>query len=78
MNNKLIAYRNLLKLTQADMAKLLNISLTSYSFKENGKIPFKQNEMVLITKTFKEKIPNITMDEIFFNEEVSKMKTLVI
>ncbi|MDO6353565.1 helix-turn-helix domain-containing protein [Caloramator sp. CAR-1] len=76
MNKKLIAYRNMLRLTQADMAKLLNITQTSYSFKENGKVPFKQDEMIKITKFFKEKIPEITMDEIFFEEEVNKLKTL--
>lgn len=76
MNNKLIAYRKMLNMTQTDIASEIGIALTSYSHKETGKREFTQNEMVQITKIIQEKIPDVTMDDIFFNNKVSKLKTL--
>lgn len=73
MNNKLVAYRHMLCITQLEMAKILGISLTTYNHKETGKKNFNQVEMFSITKIFKEKIPGITMDEIFFNENISNL-----
>lgn len=76
MNNALIAYRKLLNLKQSELSKIIGISSTSYSKKETGKIPFTQVEMILITKILKEHIPEITMDDIFFNQTVNKLVTL--
>lgn len=69
--NKIAAYRKLIGVSQADMAKKLGISLTSYNKKENGRREFTQSEMIEITKIFQEKLPDITMDAIFFNNELS-------
>ena len=76
MNTKLIAYRKMLKLNQKFIAEKIGISPTSYSHKESGKINFNQKEMVVITNIIKEKIPNITMDDIFFDNSVSKLVTV--
>lgn len=73
MNKKLIAYRKLLNITQYDMAEKIGISATSYNHKENGKKEFLQNEMILITDIIKSKIPEVTMDEIFFKKDISKL-----
>jgi putative transcriptional regulator len=71
MNKKLVAYRNMLDLSQEKVAEQIGISLTSYNHKETGKRKFSQSEMIKITNLFKEKIPNITMDDIFFINELS-------
>lgn len=75
MNKNLVAYRKLLGLNQSTMASKIGISLTSYSLKENGKFPFNQKEMIKIVQIIKEKYPDVTMDDIFFNNTVSKLKT---
>ncbi|MCM8710493.1 helix-turn-helix domain-containing protein [Clostridium sp. SYSU_GA19001] len=73
MNDRLIAYRKLIKLNQSEMARKLNISLTSYNRKEKGKRSFTQQEMLEITKLIKEYVPDITMDDIFFDSYISKL-----
>ncbi|WP_034438077.1 helix-turn-helix transcriptional regulator [Clostridium ihumii] len=73
MNNKLIAYRKLLNITQLEMSKKLGVSLTTYNHKETGKKDFNQTEMFYITQILKEKVPQITMDEIFFKKNISKL-----
>ena len=35
-HNKLIGYRKMFGLNQSDVAKVLNIAINTYSFKENG------------------------------------------
>lgn len=40
------------KITQEDMAKLLNIDVRTYQNKEKGVTQFKQNEMFIIAKFF--------------------------
>jgi len=68
MGNKLAGYRKMVGVNQIVLAELLGIGLNTYSFKENMKTEFTRSEMVKITKFFKEYFPNITMDEIFFND----------
>ena len=41
MTNKVKGYRNMLNLSQKEMAKLLDISTLSYHNKEKGKYEFK-------------------------------------
>ncbi|WP_290453892.1 hypothetical protein [Romboutsia ilealis] len=53
-------------LDQSDLAKLLEIQQNTLSFKINSKREFKRSEMIAITKLIQKKIPNVTMDEIFF------------
>lgn len=78
MNNTLKAYRKLLNITQIEMAEIIGIGLTSYNHKEQGKKVFTQSEMAQILNFLRTKIPNITADEIFFNNEVIKMKTATV
>lgn len=75
MNSKLVAYRKLIKLNQTDIAKQIGICITSYNKKETGKLDFTQTEMERITNIVKQKIPQVTMDDIFFREGVIKLKT---
>ena len=75
MNTKLVAYRKMLQMNQKSFAEKIGISLVSYSNKETGKTEFPQNEMITITNIIKEKIPNITMDDIFFDNRVSILVT---
>ncbi|WP_238884440.1 helix-turn-helix transcriptional regulator [Clostridium sp. YIM B02551] len=75
MNKKLVAYRKMIDITQQEMAIKLGICLTTYNHKETGKKEFSQKEMVSITDIIKEKIPDITMDDIFFNNLVITLKT---
>lgn len=75
MNTKLVAYRKLMKLNQSQVAEKIGVSLSSYSQKETGKFDFTQTEMERITCMFKEEIPEVTMDDIFFRDGVIKLKT---
>lgn len=70
------AYRTILGLSQTDMANIADMCLTSYNQKEQGKKQFTHNEMLKITDFIKTKIPEVTVDQIFFNNEVSKMITI--
>ncbi|QEK12755.1 helix-turn-helix domain-containing protein [Crassaminicella thermophila] len=57
-------------LTQADMAKKLEISEVAYRNKENGYTQFTLNEARKISKIFKE-----TIEAIFFENEVYTKET---
>lgn len=63
--NKLVGYRKMFGLNQSDVAKILNIGLNTYSFKENGITEFNISEIREITKLLKGYNPKLTMDEIF-------------
>lgn len=58
------------KITQEDMAKLLNIDVRTYQNKEKGVTQFKQNEMFIIAKFFNKKIDEILLPTNFENHEV--------
>jgi DNA-binding XRE family transcriptional regulator len=58
------------KITQEDMAKLLNIDVRTYQNKEKGVTQFKQNEMFIIAKFFNKKIDEIFLPTNFENREV--------
>ena len=64
-HNKLIGYRKMFGLNQSDVAKVLNIGINTYSFKENGKTEFNISEAKAITNLLKEYNPKLTIDEIF-------------
>ncbi|QJA07642.1 helix-turn-helix transcriptional regulator [Romboutsia sp. CE17] len=51
--------RALLGLTQVDIASKLGINIKSYNLKENGKVKFKLEEVVAVSK-----ILNLTLDEV--------------
>ncbi|WP_195938662.1 helix-turn-helix transcriptional regulator [Romboutsia sp. 1001713B170131_170501_G6] len=64
--NNLVAYRKLHNLKQEDVAKILNMSKTSYSYKETGKQEFRLNEAKILADYF-----GTTIDDIFFNNLVN-------
>lgn len=71
-NYKLKALRVEHNLKQTDLAKVLQISDTTYNRKENGITGFTETEIQIICETFK-KEPT----DIFFNSDVTKMITKV-
>jgi len=64
--NKIAGYRNMLGLTQVDMAKYLDISPQSYSNKERGYRSFNDFEKTMIKEIFSQHFENITIDSLFF------------
>lgn len=74
--NNLVAYRKLHNLKQEDVAKILNMSKTSYSYnnmsktsysyKETGKQEFRLNEAKILADYF-----GTTIDDIFFTNLVN-------
>lgn len=64
--NKLRGYRSQLGFTQEYMASLLGITQSTYSAKERGERLFNQKEIEVIVRKFKEKLPNVTIEDIFF------------
>lgn len=65
--NKVRGYRNMLGLSQTEMAKLIGISSKqSYSQKENNKISFNDEEKKRFKLVVEQYFPNITIDDIFF------------
>ena len=64
-NLELIKARMIRGLTQADMAKILNITRTAYRFKEDGESGFSTDQIVLLVHEL-----NLSFDEmnaIFFH-----------
>ena len=69
---KLKGYRVMLDKTQRDMAKELNISVQSYNNKETGKTAFNDKEKLAIKSLVAEIKPDITIDELFYQEYDNK------
>ena len=67
MINKVKGYRNMINLSQKEMAELLGISFTSYCHKEQGKRDFKDNEKIMFKNMLLPYFPEITIDDIFFD-----------
>ncbi|WP_342388133.1 helix-turn-helix transcriptional regulator [Salinicoccus bachuensis] len=74
MKNNVSKYRKFIGLTQTELAEHFDITLQSYSRKERGVIPFNDREKVEIKNLLLEHFPDITIDEIFFADEVSKVE----
>lgn len=70
MQSKLYALRKEAKITQSEMAKMLNINVHTYINKELGYSPFTANEMFAISKIFKDK----KIEDIFLPNYVPKRK----
>lgn len=66
MVNKVKGYRNMLKLTQKELAKNLGISTVSYIKKENGQSEFKDVEKLKFKSLLVPYFPEITLEDIFF------------
>lgn len=63
---KIKGYRNMLGMTQTELASILGISKQSYYRKEKGYSNFKDNEKIIIKTFFSSFFPEITVDDIFF------------
>ena len=74
MINKVVGYRKMIGMSQKEMAEKFNISIQSYSKKENGVVPFKDSEKVIFKSLLLPYFPNITNDDIFFNDELRKVE----
>ena len=61
-------------LTQSDMAKELGISLQWYWQKEKGLTEFNDKEKLIIKAIFNKDFPDLTIDAIFFDDEVPKVE----
>lgn len=65
--NKIAGYRAMLGLTQQQMGERLGIkNKQTYSLKENGKRAFSDKEKELFKKIMLPYFPDITIDDIFF------------
>lgn len=69
---KLKGYRVMLGKTQRDMAKELNISVQSYNNKETGKTAFNDKQRLAIKSMVAKIKPDITIDELFYQEQDDK------
>ena len=65
--------RSYMGMTQSDLANVLDISLQSYWKKEKGITPFTDDEKVILKKIFNKSFPSAIIDDIFFNQKVSKV-----
>ena len=68
MTNKVKGYRNMLNLSQKEMAKLLDMSTLSYHNKEKGKYEFKDAEKIKFKRMLEPHFPNITLEDIFLSD----------
>ena len=64
--NKVKAFREAIGLTQKDLARILDISVDSYSRKERGVSDFRKNEMIEIAAIFKNNGIDENLQDIFF------------
>lgn len=60
---ELIRLRNEKRLTQKNMAKILDVDLSTYVYKENGKKPFNANEMFIIGNCFNKSLEDIFLPD---------------
>ncbi|MGB7472506.1 helix-turn-helix transcriptional regulator [Trichococcus sp.] len=72
--NKIAGYRAMLGLTQEQMGAKLGISKQQYSPKERGKLPFNDREKQAMKDVLLPYFPDITIDEIFFEQKVKECK----
>ena len=64
--NIVAGYRKMISMTQAEMAKHLNISEVTYRNKEKGRVPFKDFEMEIFYMLLKQIKPSVSITDIFF------------
>lgn len=64
--NRVLGYRKMAGLTQADMARELGISEATYRLKEKGRYSFKDTEISKIISVFKRVDSSISITDIFF------------
>ena len=70
---KVANYRRFLGKSQSDLAEMLGISTQAYWNKENERTPFTDVEKKIIKKMIESDFPEISYEELFFNEKVTKV-----
>lgn len=70
MSENLAKCRRSLKISQSKMADVADMGLTAYRYKEEGKKPFRQDEILRIYNFLVKECPDITIAELFFNDLV--------
>jgi ps3 protein 14 family transcriptional regulator len=73
--NLIVSYRKMTGKNQTYFANVLGISLNSYANKEKGRTQFTQKEMELFYREVKKYIKNISVEDIFFSQELQKITT---
>ncbi|WP_225425107.1 helix-turn-helix transcriptional regulator [Apilactobacillus micheneri] len=66
-NSSIKRYRQFAGYTQKSLSSELNIPLSTYRQKEQGRTSFSDNEKEKIKAIFSRKIGRVTIDDIFFN-----------
>lgn len=59
-------YRKFSGYTQSDLARFLGISLQSYWKKENGKVPFSDEEKIKVRDILGKHDSSLTIEKLFF------------
>lgn len=67
MQSKLLVLRKEKNKSQEFMAKLINVTTTTYARKERGEYPFDADEMFKISKYFNRDIENIFLPRSYQN-----------
>lgn len=73
--NLIVSYRKMTGKNQTYFANVLGISLNSYANKEKGRTQFTQKEMELFHREIKKYIKNISVEDIFFSQQLQKITT---
>lgn len=64
---KVKRYRQFIGYSQAQLAKAIDMNLATYRSKEQGKYSFKDSEKLQIKRVIAKEVPNVTIDDIFFD-----------
>lgn len=75
-NRRLIGLRGTYGVTQSELASFIGIATPSYCRKEQGKLQFKQGEMMSIYRFFRKYNSGITLDDIFLPLKFTKRKQI--
>ncbi len=66
MYSKIKGYRNMLNMTQEELAIKLGITKQGYSNKERGINEFSDKEKIIFKELLQPLFPTVTIDDIFF------------
>jgi putative transcriptional regulator len=66
MYSKIKGYRNMLNMTQEELASKFGITKQSYSNKERGRNEFSDKEKIIFKELLQPLFPTVTIDDIFF------------
>lgn len=77
MANKVRGYRNMLGITQKELADKLGLTAQSISAKERGITNFTDKEKMELLKLFKTVDPDLSIDKLFLVLKVNKSYQLI-